>query len=313
MNKDIQIPNLVGLTEEQVKEKLKGTKLTYSIVEEKYNDEIETGKMISQKPEYKENYKIKGKKNIELIISLGQKIVKVPKVTGYTEDEAKEALEKEDLEVEVKEEYDKKVQEGIVISQDVEANKEVGAGTKVTITVSKGMEMVSVPNVVGKSKEDAIKELQDAGFTISATLTEQDTTKDDGKVLKQSLEAGSSVEKGMALTITVNQIQRLVDATVTINLKSVLNYKPKYTNTTNTNETNTNNTNTQVEVPAKNVKVKLVVGNDTVYNETRKEDETNIKVNFSGVGTVTVKLYVDDVNKGTKQVNLSETQSIVFE
>jgi len=320
MNKDVQIPNLVGLTEDEVKEKLKGTKLTYTIVDKKYNDEVETDKMISQKPEYKENYKIKGKRNIELVISLGQKIVKVPKVTGMEEGPAKEALEAEDLEVEVVEEFDKKVQAGVVISQDVDANTEVGAGTKVTITVSKGLEMTTVPNVVGKGAEEAKKELQDAGLTVTATLTEQDTTKDDGKVLKQSLEAGTSVEKGATLTITVNQIQKLVDATATINLKSVLNYTPKYTNSVNTGNTNanangtgTNSSNTQVLVPPKNVKVKVVVGNDTVYNETHKEDETNIKVNFKAVGTVTIKLYVDDVNKGTEQINLSETQSVTFE
>jgi len=140
------------------------------------------------------------------------------------EAKAREALEKEDLEVVIVEEFDKKVEAGFVIKQDVEEGKEIPAGQAVTITVSKGIEEVSVPNVVGKPQADAVKELTDAGFTITATLTEQDTTKEDGTVIKQSLDAGSTVEKGANITITVNQIQQLVNGTATINLKSILNY-----------------------------------------------------------------------------------------
>ena len=63
----------------------------------------------------------------------------------------------------------------------------------------------------------------------------------------------------------------------------------------------------------KNVKVRLVVGNDTVYEKSHKENETNIKVDFSGIGTVQVKLYVDDILKGTRQPNLNEVNTVTFE
>lgn len=305
-NKDVQVPNLVGVNIDEVKTKLEGTKLTYEVLEEKYDKDVEAGLVISQNPEYKGSYMIKENTKIGLVVSLGQKMVKIPKVTGKTEDEAKQALEELDLEVTVVEEFDKKVEEGIVISQDIKADTEIAAGSTVTITVSKGIETTNVPNVVGKPKDEAIKELQDAGLTISATLTEQDTSKGDGTVLKQSLEAGSSVEKGASMTITVNQIQQLVNATATINLKSVLNYTPS-------TSPSGNNTLTSGTSDAKDVVVKLVVGEDTVYNKKHKESETNIKVNFSGIGTVTVRLYVDDILKSTKQINLSEINTIVFE
>lgn len=247
---------------------------------------------------------IKENTNIGIIISLGQKIVKVPKTVGMEEAKAKELLEGQDLEVVIVEEFDKKVEAGIVIKQDVEEGKETPAGSTVTITVSKGIEEVSVPNVVGKSQADAVKELTDNGFVITATLTEQDTTKEDGTVIKQSLDAGSTVEKGANITITVNQIQQLVNGTATINLKSVLNYSSNGSG----NDTNQIGTGTP-----KSVKVKLVVNDDTIYSENHKENETNVKANFSGVGTVTVKLYVDDILKSTKQVNLSKEQTITFE
>ncbi len=309
-NKDVQVPNLVGATVDEVKEKLKGTKLTYEVIEEKYDVEIDAGLVISQNPEYKIDYMIKENTNIGLVVSLGQKIVKVPKVTGMEEAKAKATLEEQDLEVVVVEEFNKKVEAGFVISQDVEPEKEVGAGSTVTITVSKGIEEASVPNVVGKSQADAVKELTDAGFTITATLTDQDTTKEDGTILKQSLDAGTTVEKGANITITVNQIQQIVNATATINLKSIMNYVEQNTNVSGGGSTG-GNTNTSNN--AKTVRVKLVVGDDTVYDKNHKESETNIKINFSGIGTVTVKLYVDDILKQTKQPNLSRETTVTFE
>lgn len=241
-------------------------------------------------------------------------MVKVPKVTGLEETAAKEALEAEDLEVKIEEEYNKKVEKGYVIGQDVEANTEVAAGTIVTIKVSQGVEETTVPNVLGKSKDDGTKELTDAGLTISAVLTEEDKTKNDGTILKQSLNPGDTVEKGSSMTITVNQIQQLVNGTAIINLKSIQNYTPQYTTKPSGNTVgNQAGDTTQVEVPPKSVQVKVVVGNDTVYTKAHKENETNIKVPFTGIGTIEVKLYVDDILKGTKQVNLSSTQTVTFE
>ena len=83
--------------------------------------------------------------------------------------------ENEDLEVEIEEEFNKKIEEGYVISQETEPNTEVPAGTKVKIKVSKGIEKAVVPNVVGKPKDEAIEMLtKDEMFTITATLTEQE-------------------------------------------------------------------------------------------------------------------------------------------
>lgn len=316
-NKDVQVPNLVGLTKDEINAKIEGTKLTVEIIEEKYDAEIAKDVIISQNPEYKTDYKIKENTKIEIVVSKGQKTTKVPKVTAMKEEDAKKLLEEAELDYEIEDEYNKKIEEGYVISQEIAPDTELPAGSKVKIKVSKGMEMTIVPNVVGKPKDDAIKELTEAGLTVSTTLTEEDTTKEDGTVLKLGIDAGTSVEKGSTLTITVNQIQKIINATATINLKSVLGYTPTYTNSgTNSNtQNNTGSTNTMVEVPPKTVKVKLVVGNDTVYEENHKENETNIKINnISGIGTIQVKLYVDgNLKGGTKQVNLNKETNIVFE
>ena len=306
---DVQIPNVVGLTKEQAEKKIEELKLKSEILEETYNDTIEKGIVISQTPTYMSNYKIKGKSTIGLVISLGQKIVKVPKVIGKTEAEAREELENAELKVEIIEEPNKKVEAGYVVNQDIAANSEVGAGSTVKITISTGAEIVQVPNLEGKTEEEAKKAITDAGLTLSAVLNEENTKKENGKVIKQSLEAGSTVEKGSNITITINKIAEVIQGTVNINLKSLLKYTEE-TETIVDEETGETTTKTK---EAGSVKLKVVVGGDTVYSEKQKKDTTNVPVGFSGVGTVTIKVYVDDVLKTTKQLNLNNATTLTIE
>lgn len=107
--KDVIMPNLVGLSKEEAQSKAEELKLEFEVVEERYDTEVEAGKVMTQEPVYKEDYKIKEKSKITVVVSLGQKIVKVPKVAGMTLEEATSALEKEDLVVVIEEEPSKKL------------------------------------------------------------------------------------------------------------------------------------------------------------------------------------------------------------
>ena len=301
--KDVQIPNLVGLTTDEAKSKLSQSNLVYEIAGEEYDKDVPKGHIISQEPAFVENYKIKEKNTVKVVISKGQETFIVPKVIGMEKDKALEALEK--LKVEVKEEYDKKIQEGYVISQSIDANTTINAGENITITISKGIETVIVPNLIGKTEEEARKEIESVGLKLNTVTNEEDTSKEDGKVLKQSLDAGSTVEKDSNITITVNQIAQLISGTVKVNLKSLLNYQDKTEINSVTNEV-------VVKEPEK-CKLRIVVGDDTIYSETKKKNETNISANFSGKGTVTIKVYVDDVLKTTKTLNLNSETTLTIE
>ena len=59
--------------------------------------------------------------------------------------------------------------------------------------------------------------------------------------------------------------------------------------------------------------VKIVVNNDTIYNEEKPKTTTSIVQNFSAKGNTTIKVYVDDILKGTKEINMNTTTSVVFE
>ena len=296
--KNVEIPELVGLTEDEVKEKLEGTKFTYEIIGEEYNSEVEAGKVSVQNPAYRKNFTIKENSKISLTISKGTELTTVPKVAGMEYSEAEKEIIAKKLKVEKIEEQSDKIKEGYVTRQEPAENTEIAAGetVKVYVSTGNGLEQVTVTFVVGKTEADARKELEDAKLKVEVKYDE-DTSKTNGIVLKQSKDVGEVAEEGTTIILTVNKISEVKKGTVNVNLKSLLNYsKP-----TSTNE----------EVIVPKVQVKITVNGDIVYNEEKAKDTTKITTGIQGKGTVEVKIYVDDVLKGTENLDLNSSNPVV--
>ena len=307
---EVPLPNLVGIDRQEAERLLKEGKLELGEVQEEYNGDFAEGYVISQDPSYQENYNIKEGTKINLVVSLGIEEATVPDLKDMTEEEAVEALENANLKAEIVEEPSDKIEKGYVISQETKADEKVNAGDKVIIHISTGVDMAIVPSVVGDKQSTAKKSLQDAGLKV-IVVNSEDTTKDNGIVLKQSIDAGEEVEKGTSVKITVNKIIETKSATLTVNVKSILGGKYT-TENVETGEVDSNG-DPIVEEKIKNVKVKIVVGSDTVYNESIDPTTTSLVQSISGKGTVTVKVYIDDVLKETKDINLNEKSSLTIE
>ena len=296
--KNVEIPELVGLTEDEVKEKLKGTKFTYEIEAEEYNSEVEAGKVSAQNPAYRKNFTIKENSKISLTISKGTELTTVPKVAGMEYSEAEKEITAKKLKIEKIEEKCDKIKEGYVTRQEPAENTELQAGetVKVYVSIGNGLEQVPVTFVVGKTEADARKELEDKKLKVEVKYDE-DTSKTNGIVLKQSKDVGEVVEEGTTIVLTVNKISEVKKGTVNVNLKSILNY----TKPTAVNE----------EVTVPKVAVKITVNGDTVYNEKQAKDTTKISTEVQGKGTVEVKIYVDDILKGTKNLDLNSSSPVI--
>ena len=296
--KNVEIPELVGLTEDEDKEKLKGTKFTYEIEAEEYNSEVEEGKVSAQNPAYRKNFTIKENSKISLTISKGTELTTVPKVAGMEYSEAEKEILAKKLKIEKIEEKSDKIKEGYVTRQDPAENTELQAGetVKVYVSIGNGLEQVPVTFVVGKTEADARKELEDKKLKVEVKYDE-DTSKTNGIVLKQSKDVGEVVEEGTTIVLTVNKISEVKKGTVNVNLKSILNY----TKPTAVNE----------EVTVPKVAVKITVNGDTVYNEKQAKDTTKISTEVQGKGTVEVKIYVDDILKGTKNLDLNSSSPVI--
>jgi eukaryotic-like serine/threonine-protein kinase len=139
---------------------------------------------------------------VQLFVSSGPEQVDVPDVTGLSRDSAENLLTGAGLEVAVQQRASEEPEDD-VISQDPGAGSQVDRGTTVTITVSTGIERVSVPNVVGLSRRDAIQQLKSAGLTAEPRETDVTDPAQDGVVTDQRPAAGIELEKGKSVVIII--------------------------------------------------------------------------------------------------------------
>ncbi len=294
----ISLISVENVTIDEAKSKLDAAGIKYDI-EEVYNKDIEAGKVISQKPAPGTNYDVTKNSPVKLTVSKGAKIVKMPKVKGKKYEEAVEELEKVELIPERIDETSQTVEEGIVTKQDITEGKEVNAGetVKIYVSIGTGLEKVSIPSVTDMDIEQAKKMLTEKKIEVNITYQE-DTNKSNGIVLKQSLEVGSVVDEGTAITLTVNKIQEIKEGTVNVNVKSLTGYKPEKDETG------------AIKKPD-DVVIRVTVDDENVYKQSVSEDTENINVTIKGKGVVTVKVYVDEVRKENAQIDLNGSNTIL--
>lgn len=296
--KDVKLPNLVGKTIEEAEQELNKSKLKIEKKEE-FNSEIEAGKIISQNPPFIENYTVKENSTVEVVVSKGTEMIKVPKIIGMEYEEAEEEIKKYNLQAEKIDKVSKTVEKGIVIEQEPAENTEIKAGEKVKIYVScgNGLKQIVTQYVIGKTEKDAKELLTKDGLEVEV-VNEEDTTKENGIVLKQSIEAGKTVDEGTKIIITVNKIAEIKTGKIDINLKAI------------TGGIKLDADGNEIDPEATvTVKVTSAGKEETVYNEKHRKDTSTIMFDVKGVGTITIKVYVDDILKRQTQMNLNSSNT----
>ena len=313
--KEVSMPNLVGVSKEDAKKATEELGLVLEVSSEEYNSEYAAGYIISQEPKYSE-INIKEGSIIKVVVSKGIEEAIIPKVTGMSKEEAIKAIEEAKLKYEIIEEESKKIEAGYVISQETDPNTKVYAGDTLVIHISTGVKKVAVQSVIGKTEEEAKNTLTSLGLSVNVNY-EEDSSKDNGVVLKQSIDSGKEVEEGTSITITVNKLTETKYATLTVNVKSLLGLGGKVTyknnNSTTNSETNGTENATTSNGEIENVRVRITVGDDTVYDEEIDPTTTNLVQSISGKGTVTVKVFIDGVRKSKEDVNLNNTSSVTID
>ena len=312
--KEVLLPNLVGLSKEEAQNEIDSAKLKLEVSAEEYNNEVPEGYIISQDPKFVENYNVKEGSTVTVVVSKGTEKATVPNVEGKAQDEAIKLLEDANLKAEVVEETSQTVKEGYVVSQETEPNTEVSAGDTVKIHVSTGtgIKQVQMVSVIGETEANAKSRISGLGLTTNVVY-EEDTSKDNGVVLKQSINSGTTVNEGTTVTITVNKVAETKTITATINLKSITGgYKEE------TKEEEGNNTTETTTTQSKTVKIVITVGGTTVYSDSNVDkNTTNKQATISGKGTSDVVLTITDSNGGnwvrTQNVNFNNSTTISFQ
>lgn len=131
--------------------------------------------------------------------------VKIPLVANKDRAEAEKILKDAGFEVTVEETTHDKIARGKAIGTDPAANASVARGTEIKLLVSSGREITDVPDLTGKTTEEAVKLLKDAKLVLNNEVKEE--ASDDmpkGKIITQTPPQGSQVSAGTKVTITVS-------------------------------------------------------------------------------------------------------------
>jgi serine/threonine-protein kinase len=129
-------------------------------------------------------------------------MTEVPDVVGLSYDEATDVLREANLDWERRERFSNRPPEQVV-RQTPPAGEQVEEGTTVELVVSKGKEMVEVPDVLQQSEASARAELEAAGFEVTVLNAPSNDT-DEGLVFDQAPDPGQRVPKGSSVQITVS-------------------------------------------------------------------------------------------------------------
>jgi serine/threonine-protein kinase len=132
------------------------------------------------------------------------KQVVVPDVVGDQENDARDTLEDLGFRVRTVEKPSKRFEAGEVMKQDPEAETEADEGSIVELTVSNGVPSVEVPDLIGRSEEEAIALLRDAGLKPGEILREPSDVIDEGDVTDQEFPEGTEREADSAVDFTVS-------------------------------------------------------------------------------------------------------------
>ena len=159
------VPSLAGLSLADAEQKLKDAGLAVGQVSRHSSDSVGKGDVISSDP-------VPGAKQqpntpIDLVVSSGPAPVDLPDVVGETVDQATSDLQDAGFKVEVSpnQVYSPDADPGAVAAMSPDGDS-AAKGSTVTLTVSKGPQLVNVPDVTGLDEQDATKKLTDAGFKV---------------------------------------------------------------------------------------------------------------------------------------------------
>jgi serine/threonine-protein kinase len=191
----VPVPDLVGKTLPQARALLRRADLALGRVAREFSDRVAVDRVMrvgagEEAPIGSE---------IDVVLSKGPFPKPVPKVTRLTEEEAVAVLEAAGFVPSVQSDYSERVPAGEVISQDPPKRTELQPGNAVTIVVSLGPPVFTMPDVVGLARDQAVARLRELGAVVDVVLVRQPGT----TVVYQEPGVGATVHVGDTVEIYV--------------------------------------------------------------------------------------------------------------
>ncbi len=212
---EIMMPDLSGMTREEAVQMIASQNLLFSEEKstEEYSDVVQKGRVIAQSIQAEERTAVQTE--VFITVSLGSlneetALLKAPDLTGMTKEEAIRKLGELKEQAgftyslgEVKNKYSKTVEKGQIISQSPKAGESARTNVPIHIVISKGPELVQIPELLYMQKDQAVQKLQKAGLSVQLE-TAYSNQAAAGLVIEQSVEAGKKVAKGSGVTLVIS-------------------------------------------------------------------------------------------------------------
>jgi serine/threonine protein kinase len=199
----VVVPSTVGASQSEVSAALDPLGLMSMVVEKQFSEEIPEGHVIQSIPEG--GGRIDQGGTVKLVLSKGPERFTIPNLVGLTPEAATNLIGKLPLTIQpLVEEFSTSVPKGYVIDSNPPTGEKVKRGANVVIRVSKGIEQIALMSYIGKSSDQALNELQDAGFAVTSTYSYSETRL-AGEVVSQQPAGGGTADKGSKVALVISK------------------------------------------------------------------------------------------------------------
>lgn len=206
--KKTEVPNVVGMSEDEAEKTLHDKELGVKYEAYEYNDLYPSGFIISQS--VKKGEIIDKNETILLTVSKGSEKIEVPTgIKGADLNTAISLLEEKELKWELVYEYSGKEINNVISCYPIESAR-VSKGDIIKLTLSRGQDISenanigTVPNVEGKKLAKAQQLISGAGFLVGTTVEEYSETVEKGVVIRQTIKSGAA-PKGATVCLVVSR------------------------------------------------------------------------------------------------------------
>ncbi|MDA2811377.1 Stk1 family PASTA domain-containing Ser/Thr kinase [Nocardiopsis sp. RSe5-2] len=198
----ISVPDVSGSSFDDAEQTLRDEGFTGDISQEaEPSEDFDEDQVTRTDPEAGED--VAADDAITVYVSSGPEAVQVPNLEGMAEDTARQTLQDNGLSVgQVSREESDQYEEGVVIRSSPGSGEDAAPGSAVDLVVSEGSGQVQVPDLSGRTQQEAAQLLSDEGLNSSFQQADSDEA-EPGRVIAQDPAAGEEVAPGTLVTVTI--------------------------------------------------------------------------------------------------------------
>jgi serine/threonine-protein kinase len=197
------VPSVIGGTQKEANAAFSALGLTSVVTEKRYSEEIPEGRIIETLPNGGGRVDANGQ--VKIILSKGPERYEIPSLAGLTPEAAVNLLAKFPVKIgEQTEVFNTSTPKGYVISSTPSAGEKVKRDSIINLTISKGVETINLDSYIGKSGEQALNELTDAGFEVDSKYAYDEKVL-SGAIISQSPAGGTPAPKGSKISLVISK------------------------------------------------------------------------------------------------------------